>query len=651
MKTLVIWAQGSSRLARRKHRQGAEIIAWREDVALRTAGVPYREATDLLGVVALDEIDEAAMAWNKAWGRRRLVEGKSFRELVQWQGIELWWFAELYLHHSTAIGRYVRSIESWRRILKQELPNEVEAVGLSRDEELLLARTCTAMGVLFPGVPRVPRLRLLARTRRTQLGARWISAKTWAASIKAWLCGAASSPADRGRRTVLFLSHAAFWRSRCDPATGEGCDYEHYFDRLIPAVEKDPALASYVVAVGPRAAFRRRGLGTRLRDWLRVSGGGAYVPINRFTRAPVRHELRRASRAIRRQWKSLRNAPGLQASFTHEGVGFGDLARPEFAATMLLQLPWAVRSMLEIRAVLAHVRPSVLCLYAESSGWGRAALAACRQTGTPTVAMQHGIVYPKYYSYWHEADEEACPLPDRTAVFGASARRLLMALGRYPAASLVLTGSPKYDDLVHAAERWDRTALRARLGVSPGERLVLVASRFRGIRETHQSIGSAFLRLILAIESLPNVVCLVKPHPAEDARSYEECVRAAHAARVRVLPPSSELTELLWSSDLLVTVESQSAIEALVLNRPVLILNMPTNLRALVDEGVALGVKTGDEPSMALKAVLFDPVTLERLRSARERYLADLALGMDGQATRRILDLVRETALRPGARA
>jgi CDP-glycerol glycerophosphotransferase (TagB/SpsB family) len=242
-------------------------------------------------------------------------------------------------------------------------------------------------------------------------------------------------------------------------------------------------------------------------------------------------------------------------------------------------------------------------------------------------------------------------VPDRTAVFGPSARRLLMALGRYPEASLVQTGSPKYDDLAHAAQRWDRTALRARLGISPSERLVVVASRFRGIRETHQSIGSAFMQLTLAVESLSNVVCLVKPHPAEDARPYEESVRSARATRVRVLPPSSELNELLWCSDLLVTVESQSAIEALVLDRPVLILNMPTNLRALVDEGVALGVRVGEEPRAALRDALFDPETRESLRSARARYLADLALGMDGRATHRILDLVRETALRAQARA
>src|SRR5918999_3646141 len=118
---------------------------------------------------------------------------------------------------------------------------------------------------------------------------------------------------------------------------------------------------------------------------------------------------------------------------------------------MLLQLPWALRCYEEMIEVLSAVRPRVVCLYAESSGWGRAAVAACRAKGVPTVAVQHRIVYPKYYSYRHDPDEAACPRPDRTAVFGEAAARLLREMGGYPPQSLVTTGSPKFDDLLRGA--------------------------------------------------------------------------------------------------------------------------------------------------------------------------------------------------------
>jgi glycosyltransferase involved in cell wall biosynthesis len=94
----------------------------------------------------------------------------------------------------------------------------------------------------------------------------------------------------------------------------------------------------------------------------------------------------------------------------------------------------------------------------------------------------------------------------------------------------------------------------------------------------------------------------------------------------------------------LVTVESLSAVEALVLGRPVVVLNMPSNLRDLVEAGVALGVPAGDDPAAALRAAL-EPATREALAAARARYLSDFALGVDGQATARILGLIRRTAV------
>jgi CDP-glycerol glycerophosphotransferase (TagB/SpsB family) len=136
----------------------------------------------------------------------------------------------------------------------------------------------------------------------------------------------------------------------------------------------------------------------------------------------------------------------------------------------------------------------------------------------------------------------------------------------------------------------------------------------------------------------------VKPHPAEPQDAYDADISAAKAARVRAVPPRADLTELLHAADGLVTVESLSAVEALVLSRPVLILNMPTNLREIVDQGAAIGVAEGEDPLPALRALLFDAATAERLTAARERYLSYVACGVDGRATERIIALLRETA-------
>jgi hypothetical protein len=594
-----------------------------------------------------DAVDEAAMAWTKAWGARPVRDGRSVRDLLAWKGVSLWWFAELYLFHSTEAPRYVRAIETFHRILDAERPAEVEAVGLPAEEAVLLERTCAARGILFHG-RHAPPLRSALRARLVSLRARWNGAKAFLTALKARVAGPPAPRAAEGKRSVVFLSHAAFWRHRVDPETDETRAYEHYFDALIPEVARHPGLRPVVVAVGPSEAFRRRGPGDRLRDWLRLRPeAGPYVGIARYTTWAVFRDTLRAAGQARDAWRLLRGSPGMREAFSHRGVAFEDLAAPDLAATLLLQLPWAVRSYEEVAAVLRALKPAALVLYAESSGWGRAALAACRAASVPTVAVQHGIIYPKYYSYRHGPGEEDCPRPDRTAVFGEAARRLLVEMGGYEPRSLVVTGSPKFDDLLASARGRDRGRTRARLGAADADRLVLVASRYRGIRSTHSAIGGAFAGLVRALEELDGVRGVVKPHPAEPAEAYEADLRGAR--RVRVVPPGADLLDLLHAADALVTVESLSAVEALVLGRPVLVLNMPTHLRALVDEGLALGVAAGDDPAPALRRILFDPATRRGLEAARQRYLSEVAAGVDGGARGRIVSLIATTAGVPEA--
>jgi hypothetical protein len=643
VKTVIFWGGGPMDDARQHVARGATLLAWTDDAAekLAAAGLPHRTAAAELSLLDQDRIDEAAITWTKDWGRRPLVDGRAFRELYSWKGVSLWWFAELYLHHSTRSPGYVRLIETFTHLLTQLQAEEVEACGLPPEETLLLARTCSARAVLFAEHPPVKlgvhnRVRsILAQSRRDAL-------KVTASAVKARAAGRPTAPPPDGARTVLFLSHAAFWRERQRGGKSEA--YEHYFDRVLPAVEQEPGLRPFVLAVGPRAAHRRRPLGARLREWFQLRPeAGPYVHVNRY----VNRGVVQADRAIRKQmreaFKSLRRTPAMREAFTHARVAFDDLAEPDLAATLLLQVPWAVRSYEEMAEALRDVRPAVVCLYAESSGWGRATVAAARAAGIPTVALQHGILYPKYYSYRHEPDEAACPIPERTAVFGEEARRWLVEMGGYAPESLVVTGSPKFDLLLETARTLDRAAARARLGVAEGERLLLVASRFRGIRGTHQSIGSAFPALVRAVERL-GVRCVVKPHPAEPAEGYRGVVQAENSTRVSVLSTGADLVELLHASDALCTVESLSAVEALVLERPVLLLNMPTNLRRMAEQGVAIGVDAGADPTEALRAVLFDETAQAQLRDARARYLSDLAHGVDGLATARIVSLLREAA-------
>ena len=68
-------------------------------------------------------------------------------------------------------------------------------------------------------------------------------------------------------------------------------------------------------------------------------------------------------------------------------------------------VPWALRSFEQVRAMLEVERPNIIVLYAESTALGRAVVAAASDAGVPSFAIQHGIMYPRYYSHEHASDE------------------------------------------------------------------------------------------------------------------------------------------------------------------------------------------------------------------------------------------------------
>lgn len=116
------------------------------------------------------------------------------------------------------------------------------------------------------------------------------------------------------------------------------------------------------------------------------------------------------------------------------------------------------------------------------------------------------------------------------------------------------------------------------------------------------------------------------------------------ASRVRVVGPRENLQELIVASNGLITVDSLASSEALVVGRPVLVINLPSNLGPLVERGVALGARPGESIEGCLRALLFDPEVASRLAQRRQAYLREFAFGADGGSTERIARAIRETA-------
>ena len=95
---------------------------------------------------------------------------------------------------------------------------------------------------------------------------------------------------------------------------------------------------------------------------------------------------------------------------------------------------------------------------------------------------------------------------------------------------------------------------------------------------------------------------------------------------------------------LLITKYSTTALEAMIINKPVVVINLsgqPTPV-PYAEEGAALGVYRYEDIEQAILNALYDEETRGRLKTGRYQFVRNWAGEPDGKASQRIVTLMKE---------
>ncbi len=276
------------------------------------------------------------------------------------------------------------------------------------------------------------------------------------------------------------------------------------------------------------------------------------------------------------------------------GVDLGPLLAGHVAEQARGLLPGKRRAATRIRGLLRRLRPAGILLADEyhRQDW----LIAAAAEAIPVAAVQHGILHRSHNGYIHATRPASLRLPSRTYVFGRWERDLLIEHSVFRPDEVVVGGSPRLD-LVRPGPS-DRAAIRAALGIAPGERLVVVSG-------THSAVIRRF-QLPMALTALvdrplPAVHVVVKLHPGErDDGPYRATMAWGSAAGGLAPPPmtlvrSIDLYGLLAAADAHIGIHSTLLTEAVMTGTPNLLFASfaSADLLGYVDAGVAVPFRSG----------------------------------------------------------
>jgi len=307
-----------------------------------------------------------------------------------------------------------------------------------------------------------------------------------------------------------------------------------------------------------------------------------------------------------------------------------------FREILLDNLPWlcykAITDIIFLEKLINTVSPDMMCLMPQDHLFEQiASKLAKKNKNIPTLACSAAWETGTASSFRKHLRT------DKLATSGEKIRKMYIESG-LEQERVVVTGIAHFDDLFNRDKEHDRQIL-AKNGIDPDTKIIIYATDNIPIDESEEMI----VGIINAISNIRNVMLVVKVHPRENPEPIQVIVDRYPNLKIQVFT-DIDLYALLGICHLLITKGSTVALEAMMIGKPVVIIDLSGRPVAVpyVKEGAALAVYREEDIEKAIRKSLYDKDNRSRMKLEREKFVRNWAHKPDGRTSERIVTLMKE---------
>ncbi len=336
----------------------------------------------------------------------------------------------------------------------------------------------------------------------------------------------------------------------------------------------------------------------------------------------------------RRSWHRFRQWAAAHPN-DHPALFQNRWLSPMLRAFFLRALPAALGAFEVTENLLQAYQPDLIVLNNDADARSRTIVHTARNLGIPSLLNIHSGVNDLHFRR---------PYTDHVFVWGETHRQQMMSLG-FPEERVTITGNPNYDYIVEVKATLTnlRARIRRQLNLQDDTLAILLTSA----RSPYLLTFIDMLRhlkdleaLATAVQTLPNVRLIVKPHPRYDDISLFRPL-AERFDRLTIVEDIL-LDQLLPACDVAVmlNVITTAGIEALLMGIPLVWINpsvkYPPKFSSF--DRSALTISSRDQIAPVLRRLCENASYREAVAEMGQAALPSLVDRTDGTATRAFLD-------------
>lgn len=605
-------------------------------LSLSAAGIPHKTAE----AYPVPDSNKRTVDFLNAFSCKPLLNGKTIKELMVHDNFSFWWCMETWLYYSflyrDPLNKIIEAVDIVGAVLKAEKPKTAAFI----DNGTLYSRVIPMLAVKIQLKPIQ-----LARSAKEKI-------KEY---IRPWGIKQFLSWHSRARNIIWKLEQV---RARYRPNKTEGkrilavCSYnwkpvEH--PSLESPIVGDPYITPIVEQMKDSSityvdTTQREYRGFRaLKQKAHTSQ--RHVLLEQFATFGSTIRARNALKAIKRNAKAFEQSPEFRKSWLIDGIDLWPLIAPQFRCYFDNRLEGHLMDFECAKALLAHENPDLVMYPCEGGDLAYVFFKLCSDRGIPCIGIQHGTM--SYSPLTVHEKEEICkgkpqclPRPAKLLVYGTYYKDFIIKNGHYPADEIAVIGNLRYDHFVNA-KKISKKAMADKYSLDSSKQIVLYVGNILPSQSEYEETTRAVFK---AAKEL-GLFLVVKQHPGEAGDILYHKLANEIGIRPFITKNASTL-ELLTACDIIIGAESTLDYEAMILDKPVIIVNLGNRPDSLpfVRENAAIGVYKSEDVLPALKNSLFDKKTKENLAKGMAKLIEAHCYKIDGRSAERAAEIVKEMA-------
>ena len=442
---------------------------------------------------------------------------------------------------------------------------------------------------------------------------------------------------EKKKPEIIFISALGTWRSITNPNTLKTRRGDAIVEHIIDALEK---INFNILGLDRDNSYL---INMKLFFEKALCAGKIWKPIEVYLTLSMVKNAFEVSKKLERKWNEV------LGQLQDEKKELFKRLTGDFKIYFTYHIFQALLFIEMLKRIIDLQKPKLLVITCEYSHLGRAAVMVGKLKSIPTLALQHGVIHPTHVGYFHTKDEisnkvdpKYCPLPDKTAVFGPYHKHLLTKISAYPKNNVAVTGSSRYDILYYVNKIYSKEKFFRKYKINPNHKIILWTTQCHGLNQ-EENIKN-FIAVFKTMQNLDNVILIIKQHPGEKkvhTKMIKAYIKKYKLKNVILVPKNSDTYEQIFVCDLMITKDSTTGMEAVALNKPVIVLNLsgePDRVE-YVKEGIALGVYKEEDLKPTIEKLLKNDSVL---RKNRKKFIRKYLYKIDGKATERVVNLIEK---------